>query len=128
MKEKMFQKQENRRNNQGREITDYSAPLEQVKIEAKKLEELRNKITERLKFFEAEMSALELMKSEGSDASGKDIEKQYELLADLYREIRELQKQENIAEKILMERVDALLKCHDIFTNILENFNPDIEH
>ncbi len=113
---------------QNKEINDYSAPLEQIKIERKKLEELKSRIAERMKFFNREAEVLALMKLRGVAASDEEIKKQYDALERLYEEIKDLEREERLTQSGFMKKASRLLTEHQFFTDVLRDFRPKTEH
>ncbi len=122
--EKIHNDGEKEKKTKDKKIDDYSMPLEKKREEEEKLEKIENEIVNKLSILETEIEALELMEKGKVASSESDIEEQYEILNKAYREIQELKKEKNLTE----EKIAAFLNMHKWFTDILNDFDPDVEH
>ena len=106
-----------------KEREDFSIFLEWGEEESRALDELGERIKNRLKFISTEALALDEMRKD-PNADPEKIKEKEKLLSDIYDEMMSLQ--EEVKEK--MEKIRLLIKLHEESTAQLENFEPDIEH
>lgn len=101
---------------------DFSYLLELAEEKKKELSEIDDKIAERKKFLETEKEILRFPKEKRTALV--NVRKREEAISLIGEEIIELEKRRNTIKTDMGE----LLSGHKMMTNMLEDFNPDIEH
>jgi len=107
-----------------KEITDYSAPLEQREEELKKLDQIGRAMEERLNYLKLVMQALNLMESGVVPASREEIKEERERLVRAIAELDALKKEENLSK----EKIAMFLSVHKWMTDLLNEFESGTEH
>lgn len=101
---------------------NYSYYLELFEKEKEHLKDLNDKINERIKFLNRQQDILIALKEEGEDIN--KINKIEKTMGDIYDDINRLKQEEKDAGA----RIAEYLNTHKWITEMLDDFNSDVEH